>query len=74
MATLDIEPNLARPDDFYERLIDAHRDLGREESELVNCKLILLLANHIGDAAVLDEALRRARAGVVPAARPPESP
>jgi hypothetical protein len=64
MRTLNIDPNLARADDFYERLIDTHRDLTREESELVNCKLILLLANHVGDADVLDEALRRARDGV----------
>ena len=62
MASLNIEANLARPDDFYERLIGTHRDLGLEESALVNCKLILLLANHIGDADVLDEAMRRARA------------
>jgi hypothetical protein len=62
MANLNIEANLARPDDFYERLIDTHRDLDRDESALVNCKLILLLANHIGDAAVLDDAMRRARA------------
>ena len=47
------------------RLIDTHRDLSREQSELVNCKLILLLANHIGDADVLDDAMRRARDGVV---------
>jgi hypothetical protein len=64
MATLNIEPNLAQPDDFYERLIDAHRGLSRDQSEQVNCKLILLLANHVGDATVLDEALSRARAGV----------
>lgn len=64
---LNIEPNLIRPDDFYERLIDTHRDLSREDSELVNCKLILLLANHIGDAAVLGEAMRRARDGIAPA-------
>jgi hypothetical protein len=62
MANLDIEANLARPDDFYERLIETHRDLTRDESALVNCKLILLLANHIGDADVLDDAMRRARA------------
>jgi hypothetical protein len=59
---LNIEPNLARPDDFYEALIDTHRDLTRDESELVNCKLILLLANHIGDLDVLTEAMQRARA------------
>lgn len=64
MSPVNIEPNLARPDDFYERLIETHRDLTREDSELVNCKLILLLANHIGDADVLDDAMRRARDGV----------
>ena len=65
---LNIDPNLARPDDFYEALIDTHRELTREQSELVNCKLVLLLANHIGDPDVLREAMRRARDGVEPAA------
>lgn len=60
MNTLNIEPNLARPDDFYEALIDMHRDLSREASELVNCKLVLLLANHVGDLDVLRDAMRRA--------------
>lgn len=64
MNTLNIEPNLARPDDFYEALIDMHRDLSREASELVNCKLVLLLANHVGDLDVLRDAMRRARDGV----------
>lgn len=64
MQTLNIENNFARPDDFYELLIDTHRDLTHEESELVNCKLILLLANHIGDTDVLRDAMRRARDGV----------
>ena len=64
MPVLNIEANLARPDDFYERLIAMHRDLGRDESELVNCKLILLLANHIGDDDVLREAMDRARDGI----------
>ena len=61
---LNIDTNLPRPDDFYEALIDLHRDLTREESELVNCKLVLLLANHIGDTDVLRDAMRRARDGV----------
>jgi hypothetical protein len=65
---LNIEPNISRPDDFYERLIDTHRDLTRDESEQVNCKLVLLLANHIGDPDVLNDALRRARHGVTTAA------
>jgi hypothetical protein len=48
-------------DDFYEALIDAHRDLGDEQSERLNARLILLLSNHIGDIAVLREALALAR-------------
>jgi hypothetical protein len=51
-------------DDFYEALIDTHRNLSDEQSALVNAKLILLLANHIGDMHVLREALRLARADV----------
>lgn len=64
MAGLNIEPNLAAPDDFYQALIELHRDLSDEQSELVNARLILLLANHIGDLAVLREAMRRAREGI----------
>ncbi|MDE2605963.1 MAG: DUF2783 domain-containing protein [Burkholderiales bacterium] len=48
-------------DDFYEALIEAHRDLDDEQSERMNARLILLLANHIGDIAVLKEALAIAR-------------
>ena len=49
-------------DDFYEALIDTHRDLSDEQSALVNAKLILLLANHVGDIGVLREAMQIARA------------
>lgn len=51
-------------DDFYEALLETHRDLTDEQSEMVNAKLILLLANHIGDISVLREAMQLARAGV----------
>jgi len=64
MGSLKIEPNVVAPDDFYQALIDLHRDLSDEQSELVNARLILLLANHIGDLDVLREAMRRAREGV----------
>ena len=50
-----------QPDDFYEALIDMHRDLTDEESEMANAALILLLANHVGDLAVLREAIAAAR-------------
>ena len=61
---LNIEPNLGAPDDFYEALIEMHRDLTPQQSQLVNAKLILLLANHVGDLTVLREAMAHARDGV----------
>jgi hypothetical protein len=51
-------------DDFYEALIDTHRDLSDEQSALVNAKLVLLLSNHVGDLAVLKEAMALARKDV----------
>jgi hypothetical protein len=48
-------------DDFYQLLIDAHRDLDEARSALLNAKLVLLLANHVGDLAVLREAIQAAR-------------
>ncbi|MBS0315939.1 MAG: DUF2783 domain-containing protein [Proteobacteria bacterium] len=51
-------------DDFYEALIEMHRDLSDEQSARVNARLILLLANHIGDIAILRDAMRIAREGV----------
>ena len=66
-AVLNTEPNIAAPDDFYEALIDAHRGLTPKQSALVNAKLILLLANHVGDLGVLREAMAKAREGITPA-------
>ncbi len=54
---LNLEPNIDNPDDFYEKLIDMQRDLSEDEVQLVNAKLILVLANHIGDLDVLDQAM-----------------
>ncbi len=61
MAKLITEPNLPAPDEFYERLIGLHRGLTDAQSALVNAKLVLLLANHIGDVQVLAEAMAAAR-------------
>lgn len=58
---LNTQPNLPRPDDFYQALVDLHRDLDEEQSRRVNARLILLLANHIGDPEVLAEAMAIAR-------------
>ena len=73
MTHLITQPNFGVPgqrslraytpgDDFYEALIDTHRELSDEQSQLVNARLVLLLANHIGDLRVLREALAAARA------------
>lgn len=61
MSTLNTRRNLAAPDDFYENLIDAHRDLSDAQSQALNAALVLLLSNHIGDTDVLHEALAAAR-------------
>ncbi|MEP3295261.1 MAG: DUF2783 domain-containing protein [Pseudoruegeria sp.] len=57
MANLNTKPNIAAPDDFYADLIAAHNDKTDEQSEAFNARLILVLANHIGDREVLQEAL-----------------
>lgn len=66
MATLNTGPNLPAPDDFYDELIGLHRGLDDEQSALVNAKLILLLANHIGDSEVIRAAMAAAREDVAP--------
>ena len=63
--------NLAAPDDFYEALIETHRGLDDAQSALVNAKLVLILANHIGDMEVLRAAMAAAREDIV-AAQPEE--
>ena len=71
---LNTQPNLSRPDDFYEALIEMHRDLDDAQSQAANAQLILLLANHIGEHETLMEALRLAREGVAPPGATPASP
>jgi hypothetical protein len=58
---LNTQSNMASYDDFYEALLSAHQDLETAESHAMNARLVLLLANHIGDLSVLQEALRIAR-------------
>ena len=54
-------PNLTAPDEFYQALIETHHDLPLAQSQALNARLVLLLANHIGSLEVLREALRAAR-------------
>ncbi len=73
--SLILEPNFNEPgkryfrdfspgDDFYQALIDMHRDLTDEQSAQVNAKLILILSNHVGDISVLRQAMALARKDV----------
>ena len=57
MSTLNTEPNIANPDDFYAGLLAAHEGKSKDESDALNARLVLILSNHIGDRQVLDEAL-----------------
>jgi hypothetical protein len=59
---LNTQPNIARPDDFYQALIEAHAGLSEEQSAALNARLILLLANQVGDLETLKEAIAAAQA------------
>jgi hypothetical protein len=64
MAMLRVEQGFERPDDVYDTLMRTFDGLTEEQVELAMAKLILLLANHIGDSQVLAEALAIARDGI----------
>jgi hypothetical protein len=54
--------NLQDPDGFYEQLLDAHQDLDADQSAMLNARLVLILANQVGDAKVLKECVEAAKA------------
>jgi hypothetical protein len=58
---MNLQPNFQDADGFYERLLDAHQGLSREQSELLNARLVLLLANQVGNAQVLADCVAAAR-------------
>ena len=65
---LRVEDGFAgRGDDFYEALIRAHQGLSGAESHALNARLVLILANQIGDLEILQEALARTRRSLEPA-------
>lgn len=61
MVDLITTSQLADPDGLYNALVDAHRGLGDEQSAALNAKLVLLLANHIGEPRVLNQAVELAK-------------
>lgn len=62
MSKLTLTANIPGADDFYAELLEAHEGLSKAESDALNARLILTLANHIGDRQVLSEAIAAARA------------
>ena len=61
MPDLITTANIANPDDFYAKLLATHEGLSKAESDALNARLILILANHIGDREVISEALAAAQ-------------
>ncbi len=61
MAALDTTTRFPDPDRAYRALIEAHRGLSDAESAALNTRLVLILANHIGDLCVLEEAIALAK-------------
>jgi hypothetical protein len=61
MNTLNLNPNIPNGDDFYEKLLNAHEGLNKEQSDALNARLILILSNHIGDMDILEQALNAAK-------------
>lgn len=57
MSDLILTPNIDGADDFYAALLASHEGLSEAQSEAYNARLILVLANHIGDQTVLKQAL-----------------
>lgn len=60
MTTLNTAPNIPQPDDFYAELLALHEGRSKAESDAINARLVLILANHIGDRQVLRNALKAA--------------
>uniref|UniRef100_UPI003BAD8284 DUF2783 domain-containing protein n=1 Tax=Stappia sp. TaxID=1870903 RepID=UPI003BAD8284 len=59
--SLTLSPNIPDPDGFYAELLGLHEGLSREESEALNARLVLVLANHVGDREILRAALAAAK-------------
>ncbi|WP_432448692.1 DUF2783 domain-containing protein [Aliiroseovarius marinus] len=61
MTDLILTPNIEGADDFYAELLAAHEGQSKEDSDALNARLILVLANHIGDREVLSDAIEAAK-------------
>ncbi len=61
LTMMKTELNLQDADGFYEQLLNAHEGLSAEQSEQFNMRLILLLANQVGDASILRDCIESAK-------------
>ena len=61
MSDLILTPNIDGVDDFYAKLIATHEGLSDADSNALNARLVLILANHVGDRAVLSAAMQAAK-------------
>jgi hypothetical protein len=57
MSRLNTQPNIAKPDDIYQQLVQLHDGLSEQDSLALYARLVLILINHIGDAQVVAEAI-----------------
>src|SRR3954451_5731065 len=69
LMALSTSSNFAKPDDAFRAVVEAHRGLSDEQSADLDAALVLILANHIGDIAVLHEALALAKRRMVDASQ-----
>jgi len=58
---LNRNPNIVDPDGFYQELVESQRELSDQQADMLSAKLVLILANHVGDREVLREAIALAR-------------
>jgi hypothetical protein len=58
---LNRNPNIVDPDGFYQELVESQRELNDQQADMLSAKLVLILANHVGDREVLREAIALAR-------------
>lgn len=61
--TLNLMPNFEDPDAVYQMIVEAHRAFDAPQSAAFNARLVLILANHIGDEKIIASALKAAGAG-----------
>ncbi len=61
MTNLNTKPNINNPDGFYAELLELHEHLDKDQSDALNARLILILANHIGDRKILRQAFKIAQ-------------